>query len=745
MRFILLGTEEDSNYLPVLRQQTVGHTISPILVTPSTIAEVQMAAEKYSVDAVLVTNQQVLKMLAPPKSKELSLDKYQGSIFKRKAIHGLTKSDLEFLILSPLQQLVTVPYGKFLFQRFFKKFTERSSWWKQTAFKWEVATDDTVADLYQLFASADYVAVDVETRQHDLGISCSGYCGIWFTSESITTRSIVLPITSVAAVAWMRKFNSLAAPKIFQNGSYDNAYFLRYNAPIECYAFDTLSLFHSWYSELPRDLGFISSFTLRDYEFWKDDSQTADLYEYYRYNARDTWGTANAFLALLSEMPEWAIKNYTLQFPITWPAIACAAEGWKADEELLEKVRKEQEEKLEKELAAIQNMVSRGFNPSSSAQCLRLLHALGNKDLINADEKAIKKAMLRHPIVGRIFVRVLAYRKARKLISTYLVSDKLFHGRFLYSLNTAATDTARLASREHAFWTGIQIQNIPRGKTVKQIYVSDDGWLLGEADYEQAEARDTGYLSGDTALIRAVEDSSKDFHGTNASLFFGIPYEKIICSTWSEVLNAWEHKRLDVPLIDIAKRTNHGANYNMAEGMLLETMGLEKVWQAQALLGLPGFWSPVDVTRYLLQQFEKAYPTVKKDWYDYVKFQVLSTNKLVSAFGWTRYCFANPKTSKPALNAYVAHPPQNLNAGTLNRAFMRVFREIQIPNWDSFRIKAQIHDSIPFQYRPGNEHLAHKVKEIMEEKFTVIDCKGIKRTVMIPAKLKLGVKRWSEL
>ena len=51
---------------------------------------------------------------------------------------------------------------------------------------------------------------------------------------------------------------------------------------------------------------------------------------------------------------------------------------------------------------------------------------------------------------------------------------------------------------------------------VKDIIVADDGFYFGECDYEQAEARDTGYLSGDTALIEAV-DGVRDFHAVNAS------------------------------------------------------------------------------------------------------------------------------------------------------------------------------------------------------------------------------------
>jgi hypothetical protein len=58
---------------------------------------------------------------------------------------------------------------------------------------------------------------------------------------------------------------------------------------------------------------------------------------------------------------------------------------------------------------------------------------------------------------------------------------------------------------------------------------------------------------------------------------------------------------------------------------------------------------------------------------------------------------------------------------------------------------AQIHDSILFQYRIGYEHLALKVKELMEIPVKIKDIKGIERTFTVPAALKMGKKYWNEL
>jgi len=57
------------------------------------------------------------------------------------------------------------------------------------------------------------------------------------------------------------------------------------------------------------------------------------------------------------------------------------------------------------------------------------------------------------------------------------------------------------------------------------MFCAPEGFYLGEADGEQAEARDTAYLSGDKNLIDVVE-SDKDFHAINVERFFGIRITK---------------------------------------------------------------------------------------------------------------------------------------------------------------------------------------------------------------------------
>lgn len=747
-KFLLYCTPGDQQYLPLLKPMLVSGRTAVRARSPVAVTEMVMEAKELGARQIITTNPAVLKLLRPGQGTQ---DDFAGSLIKTR--------DLEFLILNPVEHLVTVNYGKFLFQRYLSKFTKPEAWFKQTAFKWELANESTISDLFELLSISLYAAVDIETAQEGRRITCVSYTCIYLDNGSYCTHTFVIPCTSTYWLAWIGKCNATDVPKIFQNGKYDNAYFFRFGVPVKSWYFDTANLFHAWYSELPKRLDFITSFSVRDSEYWKNEGKTGNLEDYYRYNARDGWATANSFLSLVSEAPEYAFKNYAQEFPLNFPCHQAEMTGLQVDPDVVERLKKEQTEKLEDRRTQLGIMVGspiaqkgklKGkylFNPRSPVQVLKLLKVLGADTTKGTGEIQLKKAMFQHPLNTVLLNKVLEFRKAGKLVSTYLVPEKFWKNRCYYALNPHATATARLASQESQFagWgddtslAGLQIQNIPRDREdieVKSMFISDNDFLFGEADYKQAEARDVAYLSGDKALLDTVE-STRDFHAINVERFFGVPYDKVFNDTTG--------KTLDKLLRDLSKRVNHGSNYNMGWRVLVDTMGIDKVYQAQKLLGLPIYWGLKQIAEYLLQKYEEAYPTVKGAYYDSIKYAVKTTKQLVSPLGWTRYCFGNPEKNKHDLNSYVAHPSQNLNAGTLNIAWMRIFKEVALKEPRDFKLCAQIHDSILFQYRMGREDLVRRVGELMYFPVQVQDCKGVTRDLKVPVDIKAGARVWSEV
>lgn len=799
---LFVGSADDHEYVQQLKSMFNGWNTFVIIGKVEMLTQLEMYCKKRNISAVVTTSNELLKKLVDLEGSgsqvnNPKLSDYAGSLF---SWHGL-----EIVFISPLRQLFTVSYGKFLAARYISKIVAAETWHEATAFQWQILKPENADEALTYLSGCYGITCDIETARAGLAIRCIGWTGVCVDSDGgISTRSFVLPMDSEWALAWMRKINLLPVQKVFQRGKYDNAYLLRYNAAPVQWFWDTANLFHAWYSELPKDLGFLNAFFLRKVVYWKDLAETNDLQEYYRYNAIDTWATANVWIQQLLQMPEWARRNYILEFPLNFPCMLAEGTGIARDMGRLATERTKLDEKIARDTGYLQRILGRSdFNPNSPKQVAQLLVILGCKDLTDTEEPTLKKAAYRHPLNGHIIEKVLTVRGHRKLASTYMrvESDregnknnggKEFKGRILYSINPDATDTARQASQQHHFWCGLQIHNIPtehKGKEVKNTLMAEEGFEFFECDLKQAETWDSAHITGDETLLHTIK-TSPDFHKTNAAAFFGLLWDAI-----TKVIR------------DLSKRTNHGATYNMGGYMLVETMGLENIWNAKKLLKLP-YQLPEEIGEHLITVFHLTYLTLRgpiklrssavqkflklpdcqyklyspgtffakiaeeveltqritsRAWHhtEWNLSQIKSDNNsctqetqvqdYINTNGdWTRYTFGKPQVNKMALNSYVAHPAQSLNSRTLNEAWMAVFYQVALKNPVDFRLNAQIHDSVLGQSRIGRRDLQEKVKALMQIPVTVRDVHGKFRTFTVPADLKQGkdgstAKYWGDI
>lgn len=750
-RFLFIGTEEDKPYLGYLSKCVDRLRVDASLAHFETLYQVRHLVKKHNYTGVFTTSVHLLNKLLGNDVKlstsEESIANYAGSYF--------LNNEVEFVILPPLKRLITVPYGQFLAAHYITKLTEPSKWLPVPAFDWTVGTPENLGPIYDRYQKADLIAIDIETAKEPIRIISISYTAIF---SDYTSHTVVFNLDSEYMLTWIGKFNSLPAKKIFQNGKYDNAYLTRYNVPVHNYMLDTANLFHCWYSELPKDLGALQAFCVRTGAYWKDLAKSGNAQDHLLYNALDTWATACSALVLIHKMPQWAINNYLNEFPLNFPCHMSEMLGIPRDMEALTKASKQQEEIITSHNAELDTMLgTTGFNVASPKQKKLLLTVLGCADIAakSTDEKSLAKAAYRHPLNARIISNITKVQKARKLKSTYLTPGKEFNDTILYALNPHGTDTSRLASREHHFWCGLNIQNIPRGKIVKSTMVALPGWRLGECDLEQAESRDTAYAAGEEKLIAAVS-GDKDFHSLNAASFFGVSYEDI----WDVI----KHKAKDTERRDLGKKVNHGANYLMGAQVLVDTMGEKNIYLAAKLLKLPAHMChPKMIAEYLLKKFHDTYPGLSLIYYPRIVAEIMTTRMITSRAtheckyqaskqGLVRYCFDNPQTNKQAKNAYVAHVSQSLNAMTLNKSYMQVFYDVAMhpEHKHNFRLLAQIHDSILFMFREGHEYLGQMVKERMEIPVTIKGYDNKIRTFTVPAALKMGddgkgAKSWAEI
>ena len=642
--------------------------------------------------------------------KGKSIEDYQGSYFK-------LQGDKALVVIPPLKHLFTVPYAKFTTKKFVAKITNPEIWIPTPEFRWITVRTWKDFELMQAdLDSSSLIATDIETKSYHT-INMVGFCGAkvvkgdWVLTSYVVELKDSEELSGWDARNYVKAICENSVPKIFHNGIYDNTWLLHYGIATRAWYWDTLGLMHSLYCELPRSLAFTSAMFIRESIFWKDMAGTDE----HEYNARDTYNTMLAFLGIMKDFPDWAKTNYKMTFPLIAPSMMCGIEGVKIDSEKRKQLLTEQKTKLEKNLTELQGVLGNDkFNPSSPVHTKNLLAILGHRPK-SADKKEINKILEKDAFAGLLVERLINYRKARKLLSSYLeVQD--YKGRYTYSLNPFGTESGRFSSSKSHLYShnkgskffryGQQVQNTP--SYIKKMLRADEGYLICELDKSASESWCTALISRDPKLWEVL-CTTTDFHKSNANLFFGVPFEEVTKD-----------------LRQLAKPVNHGANYNMGAATLVETITVKNVLKAKTLC--LAAWegredmanlrnrlllckTPVAIAEFLLSRFHATYKRLQAVWYKEIQAEVARTGRLVNPSGFTRLCFGDPVKNKSDLNAYIAHNPQHFSVSLVNRSFRKIWDELQ--DGVNFRMKAQIHDSIVFQVKLGCEHLATRANELM--------------------------------
>lgn len=709
---------------------------------------------------------------------EVTLNKYQGAMFSMActSLDG-TGYRLPVVVIDPPDKLSYSMKQRFLTEKFISKLYDRS-WFTAPQLDWELGQEETLARQYKEFnvSNCILIGVDIETklleldpkitkvshindvplagtyytgaartgtgakaqRQAELSpiITCVGYCGVFTKPDgSLYSKTVVIPMKTQQQYRWMKKFNQLPAPKSMQNGRYDSSYFLRYDAPLYNWVYDTYGLMHCWMVELPRNLAMVSALCIRNHMYWKDES-SGNLYEY---NAKDCHATAWSTLVLLSSVPEYAHTNYVSIFKQVFPCISCGIEGWLEDSEEATNLWRSYQDEIVADKQWWNTVIKQDFNVRSPNQVKQLFQSVLRTGVKKTDKIALTGIVHKHPLWRLMVDKLLQTRKYMKADSTYL-NVTTFVGRIMYELDPFGTDTGRFSSKDSNFWCGTQIQNIPA--YVKSMFIADDGWELGAIDNAQSESRTTAYITGDPALIDAVENAP-DFHTRNCSIFFGIPEEEL-----------FHLKETNLPLYKkyrnkIGKRVNHGANYNMGESVLINTMTPEGIIEAKHTLQLPSDYTFEMVAKYLLHCFDRAYPLIRSKeeggYHKQIIDEVAATSTLVTPNGWTRFTFHRPADSKKDLNALVAHKPQSWSVMIINEAFFDAWWKYQIAE-NKCRIKAQVHDEIVFQTRPQDtQYVNDGISALMKRPNPVTLPNGTEMEMIIPNDPVPPAQRWSQL
>lgn len=749
-RIAYLYEGREANYFNNIKHLFAGNALGTIpLPKELKYSQVVMSLAKNRIDYVFFSSPRFLGLLLRKMYADTNY-KAGKNMDVYKPYWGATFviGDMTFICMPELETVHKMSYGKFLFKRYVEKILNETDYITTPKMTWhEVRTHGLGNQFLKRWKEkAVLIALDIETApfrvtpefaQSKLGfglvakhtnktktdpvryiaqvITCVGYTALLKDEDgTYHTETIVVPYEGEDCYNLINSFNQLEAPKVMQNGKYDVIHLTTNNLPVRNWRYDTYGMMHSLYAELPRTLEFIAGFTLRNYMYWKDESG-GNLFEY---NAKDTFQTLWACVALLQEFPQYAVNNFSENFIQVFPCVTCSLEGFAVNWSEFGKKKDTLHHKSIEVRNVAEDVFGEGFNPNSPVQVKKLIQLFGMPAAESSDKKTMQKFADLSEWHARLISYVINFRQASKVHSTYFEFPFL-GDRWLYDLDPFGTETCRYASKASSLWVGQQGQNFPM--IARSPYIPDPSYTLGASDNEQSESRCTAYISEDENLINTVE-TSEDFHKTNASLFFGLDF-----------------KDITKDIRTLSKRVNHGANYNMGINVLIESMGTKNIIKAKMLLKLPQHYGLKETARYLLDSFDKTYPDIKGKYYPEVIKEIATTNKLVGATGWTRYCFGDPSKSKVTLNSYVAHAPQSLSVKIINRAFFKIWHKLQFKE-KVIRLKMQKHDEIIWQNLPKDDWVGEVISEIMAEPTEV---RG--RSMVIPNEPEVGKANWGEI
>jgi len=242
----------------------------------------------------------------------------------------------------------------------------------------------------------------------------------------------------------------------------------------------------------------------------------------------------------------------------------------------------------EGKVSSIKNKKLKAINFGSSVQlstllydyfklpCLKLTKTGGR----STGKKALKPLEKKHPVVKVVcdwkILRTANTKYVQLARKEWMKYDGRVHGGYFIT----GTKTGRLSSSKP------NMQQIPRDKSIKNIFVPKKGYVYVHADYSQIELRVLAICSRDPGLMRAFHEG-KDIHSFVGSQVHGMPYEE------------FHSKRDNDPVIKEVRRFAKVINFGLVYGM-----------------GPPALASILECTedeaRRFMDDYFNRYPAVKK-------------------------------------------------------------------------------------------------------------------------------------
>lgn len=296
------------------------------------------------------------------------------------------------------------------------------------------------------------------------------------------------------------------------------------------------------------------------------------------------------------------------------------------------------------------------FNPGSPKQLKWLLETLLNKKISSTDKAALDELAIHAESIdnelGKKFILAIRdMRQADKYLDTYVLGVESLcceDNRVRCSFNLYGTETGRLSSSDP------NMQNIPRNKSIKNIFTVKPGYIFVQLDYSQAELRVLAALSGDQVL-RQIYLDGRDLHNEMATKIHGPDFT--------------------VEQRVIIKSVNFGIAYGRGPQSIADMYKL-----------------PISETQQIIKDWYSVLPEVEK----YIKSKRLEPERGIASttiFGRVRHFVITNENRYHVQNESINFPIQSTASDLTLFSLIEIVAEVKKRGLDA-RVVNTVHDSI---------------------------------------------------